>query len=255
MPRGRRPHNVRRKRRSASRPIDSKTPRRTETRWCDPGGALLAAGGFAALARRGKVIVATATRWTEPLLSRNLARHGPRGSCLSSRTVSRSELPGARAVRSLTGNGPARRPPGPPERVSVPLMSSVRPPLLRTFAITSGRPVAERFAVSERIVKFDASRAAGADRDVHPNADPVDEPDAASRRGWRRDLGPDDRVALSGRRILRNPDRHSVDCRPAARNAELSPLQGRPGGQLISAHGRERTQTCHVTGWRRPRRP
>ena len=43
----------------------------------------------------------------------------------------------------------------------MPLMSSVRRPLLRTFAMTNGRPVAERFAVSERIVKFDRAEPPG----------------------------------------------------------------------------------------------
>ena len=75
---------------------------------------------------------------------------------MSSCTVADAEALGASA-KSLTGNGPARRPPGPFVRVRLPLMSSVRRPVLWTTARTSGAPVLERSALSEPIAKFAGS--------------------------------------------------------------------------------------------------
>src|SRR5205085_12064004 len=55
--------------------------------------------------------------------------------------------------RSVTGNGPARSPPGPFVSVRRPARSIVRPPLLWMPATTSRPPVAERFASSGPIAK------------------------------------------------------------------------------------------------------
>ena len=114
-------------------------------------------------------------------------------------------------------------------------MSSVRRPLLRTFAMTSGRPVARALRGERADREVRPGRAAGADRDVHPDADSVDEPDAACGRGWRRDLGPDDRVALAGRRMLRHLDRHGLDCLAVPRGTRSSRrLTDVQRGKLIS---------------------
>ena len=45
-------------------------------------------------------------------------------------------------------------PPGPLESVRVPLIASVVPPSLSTFATTSGRPVSDRSAVNAPIAKL-----------------------------------------------------------------------------------------------------
>ena len=88
-------------------------------------------------------------------------RAGPAGTRRSSTVVTDSVSPIARVVPSVAGNGPALRPPGPDRSCSVPLMSSARPPVLRTIATTIGRPSGERTAVKESIAKLDAGAPQG----------------------------------------------------------------------------------------------
>ena len=61
----------------------------------------------------GKVMVACLWRSTRPLCRSTRAFHGPAGSRVSRRIVTRSVAPMARVVPSVAGNGPAWSPPGP----------------------------------------------------------------------------------------------------------------------------------------------
>ena len=74
-------------------------------------------------------------------------------------TGSVSPIP--RVVPRVAGNGPALSPPGPASNRRVPVMSSARPPVLRTEARTVGSPVADRPGVSETMVKSDAGAPPG----------------------------------------------------------------------------------------------
>ena len=93
-------------------------------------------------------------RCVGPLASRMTAFQGPSGNPLLSTTVPNSDSPGLSGETSSTGKDPLRIPPGPFERVRLPMMSSGPWPLLWTVAATDGAPVAERRAVSPATVKL-----------------------------------------------------------------------------------------------------
>jgi hypothetical protein len=109
----------------------------------------------------GKVIVASALCWSNPLSSVIFAPHGPAGSCLLRTIVTGSVSSIPSVVPRVARNGPALSPPGPAESCNVPLMSRAKAPVLWTLASTVGSPVDERSAVSESMVKLDAGAPPG----------------------------------------------------------------------------------------------
>ncbi len=94
----------------------------------------------------GKVMLAFAARSSSPLRIVIVASHGPPRTASSSTTSTGAVAPTASVVPTVAGNGPAESPPGPSDRVSSPPMSSARSPVLRTRAVTTGRPSAPRAA-------------------------------------------------------------------------------------------------------------
>ena len=165
--------------------------------------------GFAAVASAGNLIVAMASRWINPLVRLRCARQGPSGRWRPSRTSAGSEAPGARSGRSVTGNGPARRPPGPCVSVSCPPMSSARPPLSLTRATTSSPPDAERSAWSWPMAKSAAARPPEPiERYMQHRRGSRGHAAAGPRRA--RYLGPDDGISLACRSLFRHLDRHGL---------------------------------------------
>ena len=210
----------------------ARRPPTTYRRWKSALRSTVATSG---IAPAGKLIVATATRWTDPLRSRSLACHGPRGSRASSRTATDSESPGARVEPSVIGNGPPRSPPGP----------------LRERQLTGEREPAPAGVVNDRVNArlaglgpFRGERAddevrrlgsAGRDRDIHADAHSVHQRHpAASRRGSRY-LRPDDGLMLSGRSVLGHVDGHRLECLAHPAAGAVRPTHRRPAGELVSA--------------------
>src|SRR5438105_11533447 len=82
--------------------------------------------------------------------------HGPLGSFLSRMAVTSPDWPGASVVTFWALKGPALMPPGPEESWTLPPTSTVRPPVLRTCAVTVGWPALVRPALIDVISKFGA---------------------------------------------------------------------------------------------------
>src|SRR6202030_20929 len=99
-------------------------------------------------------MVAVAVQVVIPLTSLIVTRHEPAGRLLGGAKVMLPVWPGARVMICWAGNGPALLFPGPPARRALPSRSTGRPPVLSTWAMMDGCPLADRRAVMEAMAKL-----------------------------------------------------------------------------------------------------
>src|SRR5580698_22388 len=88
-----------------------------------------------------------------PLTRLIVTRQEPVGRLLGGVKVMFPVWPGARVMIRWAANGPALLFPGPSARRALPFRSTARPPVLSTWAMRDGCPLADRLAVMEVMAK------------------------------------------------------------------------------------------------------